>query len=394
MKIKEQVNALKDELIRLRRDFHMHPELGFEVWRTAKVVAEYLEDLGLEVKSGIAKTGVVGLLRGKGGGRTILLRADMDALPIPEENEVSYKSMNEGSMHACGHDGHMAMLLIAAKILSQHKDEIKGNIKFLFEPNEEDEGAKFMIEEGVMEDPHVDAALGIHLWTSLESGKMSIAGGPVMGAGDIFKLTIAGREGHTGFPQLAIDPIIAAANVVTATQSIQTREVDPLNPVSIIFARIEGGTALVDNIIPSKVELAGYIRHFYENGEEARKMFERIIDGVCQAYRTKYQLKITYGQPVLNNNPKMAELVRNIAGEVVSSPDAIVSEVRTIGGDDFSEFTTRVPGVYYFIGTGNKAKGTDFPHHCSRFNIDEDTLAMGVEMHVKTALACLSAECI
>ena len=394
MKIKEQVNALKDELIRLRRDFHMHPELGFEVWRTAKVAADYLEGLGLEVKSGIARTGVVGLLRGKDDGRTILLRADMDALPIQEENEVSYKSVNDGQMHACGHDGHMAMLLIAAKILSRHKDEINGNIKFLFQPNEENEGARFMIEEGVMEDPHVDAALGLHLWSPLESGKMSVTDGPIMGAGDIFKLTIEGKEGHTGFPQFAVDPIIAAANVVTATQSIQTREVDPLNPVSIIFARIEGGTPLVDNIIPGKVELAGYIRHFREDGEEVRKMFERIIYGVCQAYRTKYQLKINYGQPVLNNNPGMAEMVRSVAGEVVSSPDDIVSDVRTIGGEDFSEFSQRVPSVYYFVGTGNKEKETDFPHHYPRFNIDEDTLATGAEMHIRTALAYLNAESI
>lgn len=394
MKIKEQVNALKDELIALRRGFHRRPELGFEEWQTAKIVADYLESLGLEVKSGIARTGVVGLLRGKGSGRTILLRADMDALPIQEENEVSYKSVNEGSMHACGHDGHMAMLLIAAKILSRYKGEMNGNIKFLFQPNEENEGARFMIEEGVMDSPHVDAALGLHLWTPLVSGKISITDGPVMGAGDIFKLTIEGKEGHTGLPQFAVDPIIAAANVVTATQSIQTREVDPLNPVSIIFARIEGGTALVDNIIPGKVELAGYIRHFREDGEEARKMFERIIDGVCKAYRTKYQLKITYGQPVLNNNPEMVELVRSVTGEVVSSPDDIVADVRTIGGEDFSEFSQRVPSAYYFVSTGNKEKETDFPHHYPRFNIDEDTLTTGVEMHVRTALAYLNAESI
>ncbi len=195
MKIREEVANLNHELIELRRDFHMHPELGFEERRTSKVVSDYLESLGLEVKSGIAKTGVVGLLRGKKAGGTILLRADMDALPIQEENEIPYKSISKGKMHACGHDGHSAMLLVAAKVLCQHKDEINGNIKFVFQPAEETAGARFMIEEGVLEGPHVDAALGLHLETPLKSGEIGITAGPLMAGADYFKLTIQGRGG-------------------------------------------------------------------------------------------------------------------------------------------------------------------------------------------------------
>ncbi len=390
MEIKKQVGNLKDELISLRRDFHKHPELGFEEWRTSEIVSDYLESLGLEVKRGIAKTGVVGLLRGKKAGRTILLRADMDALPIQEENEIPYKSINEGKMHACGHDGHVAMLLVAANVLSQHKDEINGNVKFLFQPCEEIAGAKFMVEEGVLENPHVDAALGLHLWTQLESGKFGITAGPTMAAMDNFKLTIEGQGGHTGSPESAVDPIIAAANVITAVQIIQTREIDAMKPMLIMFGRIEGGTA--PNIIPRKVELEGSIRYLYEGGEENEKRFERIVDGICKACRTKYELEFMCSNRLLSNDPGMAKFVRTVAEKLVSSQDDIVSDIITMGGDDFSEFALRVPGTFYFVGAGNKEKETDYHHHHPRFNIDEDTLPTGAEMHVRTALAYLSSE--
>lgn len=353
-------------------------------------MSDYLGSLGLEVKRGIAKTGVVGLLRGKKAGGTILLRADMDALPIQEENEIPYKSVNEGKMHACGHDGHVAMLLVAAKVLSQHKNEINGNIKFLFQPCEEIAGARFMIEEGVLEDPHVDAALGLHLWTPLETGKIGITAGPMMAAMDNFKLTIEGKGGHTGFPENAIDPIIAAANIVTATQTIQTREIGGMKPMLIIFGRIEGGTAT--NIIPRKVELEGSIRYLYAGGDEDEKRFERIINGICEAYRTKYELEFMCSNRLLSNDPKMVELVRTVAEELGRSQNDIVSDIRSMSGDDFSEFALKVPSAFYLIGTGNKEKETDYPHHHSQFNIDEDTLSTGVEMHVRTALAYLSSE--
>ena len=390
MEIQEWVRNLRDELIKLRRDFHMHPELAFEEERTSEIIAAYLENLGLEVKRGVAKTGVVGLLRGNRAGSTILLRADMDALPIEEENEVSYRSLNKGKMHACGHDGHTAMLLIAAKVLSQHKDEINGNIKFLFQPAEETGGAiRLIIDEGVLEEPHVDGALGLHLSTQLESGKVGIVDGAMMAGDDEFKLTIEGEAGHTGSPQQAIDPIIAAADVITGVQIIQTREIDAVRePTVIVFGKIEGGTAA--HIIPKKVELQGTIRYLYRGGEEDVKRFERIIAGICRAHRTKYKLKFTVKIPIVDNDPKLAELVRMAAKRLTPSTE-VVSDVRTTMADDFSELGQKVPSAYYFIGTRNKEKGTDYPHHHPRFNIDEDTLPIGAEMHVRTALLYLSS---
>jgi len=273
MRIKSEIEELKEELICLRRDFHMHPELGFQEIRTSGIVESYLKECGLEVKTGIAKTGVVGLLRGKNPGRTVLIRADMDALPIEEETDLPYKSVHEGKMHACGHDGHTAMLLVAAKILARHKDEIKGNVKFVFQPNEEDAGAKIMIEEGVLENPHVDASLGLHLWTPIESGKLGIAAGAIMASSDYFKLTITGKGGHGGAPHTSVDPVICATNIIQTVQSIQTREVDALKPTVITFCKINCGSSPI--IIPDRIVLEGSIRCLY-NRRDCRCKFNSL----------------------------------------------------------------------------------------------------------------------
>ncbi len=386
--IKRQVEELNEEVINLRRDFHTYPELGFKEFRTSKIVYNYLKDLGLEV-SNMAKTGVVGLLRGKEAGKTVMLRADMDAIHVQEENEIPYKSKNDGVMHACAHDGHTAMLLVAAKILTKYKDKIKGNIKFVFQPNEEDAGAKYMVEEGVLENPKVDAALGIHLWSPIESGKVGISGGPVMAAHQNFKLEIIGKGGHSGSPHTSIDPIITAANIIQTIQTIQTREIDVLKPTLIMFGEINGGSA--PNVIPSKVELEGSIRYLYEGGdqspEQPEKRFERMVEDICSAYRAGYTLNFIPSNGPLINDDKLADKVAAIAEDVVGKNNII--PYVCMAGEDFSEFASRVPSVFYFVGTGNKDKGTDFPHHHPRFNIDEDTLALGVEMHVRTALSLL-----
>lgn len=392
MKITEKVKELEDEVIRLRRDFHKHPELGFEEERTAKIVAEYLEECGLEVETGIAKTGVVGLLKGKEDGPTVLLRADMDALPIEEMNDVPYKSVEEGKMHACAHDGHTAMLLVAAKILANYREEIKGNIKFVFQPNEEWAGAKDMIEEGILEDPKVDAAFGAHLWTPIESGKLGITSGPVMGALDEFKLKVKGKGGHTSAPEEAIDPILTASDIIQTTQMIQTREINALKSTVIMFGRIDGGTTT--NVIPEEVELEGTIRYLYQGGEDSeerpKERFERIVQKVCETHRAEYELEFIPSNSVVYNEPEMTDLVKSIAEEkVVEEAEDIISYT-ALGGEDFSEFLAEVPGVFYFIGTGNPAKGTDYPHHHPHFNIDEDTLTTGVELHVRSALAYLN----
>lgn len=387
MNIKKKISSLKDELIELRRDFHKYPELGFEEHRTSEIVANYLEGCGLDVKRGIAKTGVVALLKGNAQGPTLLLRADMDALPIQEENEISYKSINNGVMHACGHDGHTAMLLVAAKILSGYREKIKGNIKFVFQPNEEVGGAKVMVEEGILEDPQVDAAMGIHLWTPIESGKIGVTNGPITATLDVFNLKIKGKGGHTGYPEKAVDPIIASANIIQTIQTIQTREISTLKPTIIMFTKIKSGVK--SNIIPVEVSLEGTMRYFYKKGvkneEKLKKSFERIVEAICKAYRTKYKLKFYNENQSVINDLNMTRLVRSTAEKVLGNIDRIIPYMST-AGEDFSEFAERVPSVFYFVGAGNKEKKSCYPHHNPRFNIDEDAMLIGVEMHVRSAL--------
>jgi len=310
MNIKEKIISLKDELISLRRDFHKHPELGFKEYRTSKIVADYLEDCGLKVTRGIAKTGVVGLLEGNVSGPTLLLRADMDALPIQEKNDIPYKSINKGIMHACGHDAHTAILLVTAKILSANREEIKGNIKFIFQPNEEIGGAKAMIEEGILDKPKVDAAMALHLWTPLESGIIGVQSGPITGALDIFYLTIKGEGGHTGYPERAVDPVIVSANIIQNIQTIQTREISALKPTTIMFTKINSGTK--SNIIPDTVSLEGTIRYFNKqedkDQESVNRKFKRIVDVTCKSYRAKYELKFVNENNAVINDSDMTDI--------------------------------------------------------------------------------------
>jgi len=391
MQISEQIEKYREELIDLRRDFHRHPELGFEEFRTADIIENFLETLGIATHR-IARTGVVGILQGTRPGPVLMLRADMDALPIEEKNDIDYKSENEGVMHACGHDAHMAMLLIAAKILAGKKADIAGTIKFVFQPNEEIAGAMHMIEEGVLENPRVDAAVGMHVWTPVESGKIAITPGPIMGGLDVFKVTIHGKGGHTGVPEDAIDPIIAAASVIQTVQIIQTREISNLKSTVIMFGKIKGGTK--SNIIPDKVALEGSIRFLYQGGpdseERPTERFIRVVEQVCKTHRCTCEIDITHENIPLINNAEMTALARETAREVFTDKKCIVDN-QTIASEDFSEFSERVPGVFMFLGTGNEKIGTHLSHHHPRFNIDENTLPMGVEMFVRGALNFFNA---
>jgi len=388
--VKKEIQGLEEELINLRRDFHMHPELGYEEFRTSKIVYDYLNDLGLEV-SKVAKTGVVGLLRGKKLGKTVMLRADLDAIPQTEKTGLSFESINPGVMHACGHDGHTAMLLVAAKILVNYKDTIEGNIKFVFQPNEEEAGALDMINEGVLENPNVDAAFGIHLWTPLKSGEVGLAEGPIMAALEEFELTVIGKAGHTGSPHTAIDPILASTNIIQNIQSIQTREIDPLLPIAIMIGKINGGSGR--NVVADNVQIGGTIRFLFKDEEKEKKIllekFERVIKGSCEAMDVKYNLKYIPSNPSLLNNGTMTQYVRKAAIETFGVEDNFV-EYRSMAGEDFAEFSQRVPSTLYFIGSGNEEKGAQYPHHHPMFDIDEDTLKYGVEMHVRTALDFLN----
>ncbi len=385
-KIKQRIGELKKELIDLRRDFHRHPELGFDEHRTAEVVENYLKTIGLHPQR-MSKTGVVALLEGFKPQPVLMLRADMDALPVEEENDVAYKSQNKGVMHACGHDAHMAMLLVAAKILTEIKDEIPGTIKFVFQPDEEIAGAVHMVADGVLENPAVDAAMGIHIWTPIASGKIAITPGPVMAGLDVFKISIHGKGGHTGVPEDAIDPVIAAANVIQTVQVIQTREISNLKSTIIMFGKIVGGTK--SNIIPDKVYLEGSIRFLYPGGpdslEQPTERFIRIVEQVCKIHRCTCEIEIIHENIPLINDTEMVKIARETAGEVFADGTCLFDH-QTIASEDFSEFSLRVPGVFMFLGTGNEKKGTHISHHNPCFNIDEDTMPAGVEMHVKGAL--------
>ncbi len=404
MKMKDRISELKEELIGLRRDFHMHPELGFEEHRTAGIVEDYLKKIGLNPIR-VAKTGVVATLEGKGErsreaagagqhrtGPVLLLRADMDALPIQEENNVSYKSQNPGCMHACGHDAHTAMLLIAAKVLTELNSEdntgLKGTVKFVFQPNEEVAGAEIMIAGGnVMENPAPDAAMALHIWTPLPSRTIGVQAGAVMATMDIFKITVKGRGGHTGYPESAVDPIIVAADIIQAAQTIQTRQISLMKPTVIMFGKINGGTK--NNIIPDEVVLEGTMRYLYEGGPDSEenppRRLKELTEHVCDTHGCTCEVEVARENSAVINHPSMVQMARETAVGILGNEERVV-EHASMAGEDFSAFTSRVPGVFVFLGTANPEKESDFPHHNPRFNIDEDVLPLGVELLVEGAL--------
>jgi amidohydrolase len=383
--VKNRILELTDELIALRRHFHMYPELGFQEFETAKTIETYLSKLGYDTIR-MAETGVVAVLDSGRPGPVLMLRADMDALPIQEASETAYKSRHDGVMHACGHDAHMAMLLVAARILKENNLCTKGKIKLVFQPNEEIAGAVQMIEEGVLDNPRVDAVMGIHVWTPVDAGKIAITPGPVMGGLDVFNITIHGKGGHTGVPEDAIDPVIAAANLIQTAQIIQTREISNLKATVIMFGKITGGTK--SNIIPDKVDLEGSIRFLYPGGpdseEKPTQRFIRVTEQVCAAHRCTCTINITHENIPLINHKEMTDLAKETAKEIFSEANAIIDN-QTIASEDFSEFSAKVPGVFIFLGAGGRDGGMTVSHHHPEFDIDESVLPKGVEMFVRMA---------
>jgi len=387
---KGEIASLKDEMIQMRRDFHRRPEPGFQEVETSRVVAKRLEEYGLEVKKGIAKTGVVGLLRGGSEGKTILVRADMDALTVKEQTGLEFASENEGVMHACAHDGHMTIGLTTARILSQHRDELPGNVKFVFQPAEEAPGgAKPMIEEGVMEDPKVDAAIGLHLWNYLPIGKVAVSPGPVMASMDSMKIKIKGKGGHGAIPHEAVDSIVVSSQVVIALQTVVSREIAPLAPSVVSIGAIKGGYAF--NIIADVVEMEGTARALDVDLQKTLpERIERIIKGVTSGMRADYEFDYTFLYPVTINDGGMARLIEEVSAEVVGKEN-VVSFEGTMGGEDMAFFLREVPGCYFFVGSSNKEKGLDQPHHSPQFDFDEDAMPTGVEIFARAAMKYLES---
>lgn len=380
----------------LRRDFHMHPELGFREIRTGGIVAKELEALGLEVTKGVGRTGVVGLLEGSKTGPTLMLRFDMDALPITEETGAEYASQNPGVMHACGHDAHTAIGLTVAKMLHSHRDQLAGTIKFCFQPSEEGPngeefgGAESMMRDGLLEAPKVDMSLALHIWNEKPLGWLGIAGKPTMAGADIFSIQITGRGGHGAIPDRAVDPIVAAANMVMALQTVVSRNVPPIDTAVVSVTNIHGGTAF--NVIPSEVRLEGTIRSFdHAIRQKVVERIEQIVGGVAAAMGCQAEVSIKMITPALVNNNSIAATVQETARRVLPESTLDV-EYQTMTAEDMAFVQQKIPGCFFFVGSNDVSRGLDYGHHHPKFDFNEDVLIHASALMASAALDVLNAK--
>lgn len=357
----------------LRRDFHQHPELGFQEVRTAGIVARELTDLGLEVSTGVGKTGVVAILEGKKEGPVILARFDMDALPIQEETGAEYASQTQGVMHACGHDGHTAAGLTVARILEAHKEELSGTVKLVFQPAEEGlGGAEAMVADGVLDNPRPERSLSLHLWNDKPVGWIGITPGPAMSASDRFAVKIRGRGGHGAAPHLGIDPVVAGAQVISALQNIVSRNVPPLESAVVTVTSMTGGEAF--NVIPEVIELRGTIRSFKsEIRDLVLRRFKKIVTGIAEAMDCQAEIELWKITPATVNDSEMAGRVREVAARILPESELEANE-RTMGSEDMAYMMDDIPGCYFFVGSANHEQGLDAAHHHPKFDFDERAL--------------------
>jgi amidohydrolase len=371
-------------MVTQRRDFHMHPELSNREERTSRVVAERLRALGLEVKTGVGKHGVVALLKGAKPGPVVAVRADMDALPIQENIDVPYKSQNPGVKHACGHDVHMTVGLGVAETLSKMRDQIQGTVKFIFQPAEEgpppgeEGGAALMIKEGALENPRPQAIFGLHVMPNIEVGTVGYNSGPAMASADRFVVTIKGKKVHGAYPHDGVDAVVVAAEAVSALQTIRSRRINTQEPLVLSVGIIQGGNRF--NIIADEVKLEGTVRTLSEDvRKSAQEMMRQTLAGVTSAYGASFDLQYVEGAAVTYNEPKLVEeslpTIKRILGDA-----QVVSPKPQMGAEDFSYFQKVIPGFFYFLGVGNKAKGITAMIHTPEFDVDEDSLVVGVKV--------------
>jgi amidohydrolase len=375
--------ALRDNVIGWRRHLHMHPELSFHEEQTAQCVYETLSGFGGLALTRPTKTSVVARLAGLHPGRVLAIRADMDALPILEKNDVEYASRTPGVMHACGHDGHTAMLLGAAKILAAHREWVHGEVRFFFQHAEEvfPGGAQQMVDAGVMDG--VDIVVGAHLWAPMPTGKVGVRTGALMASPDVFRLVVTGAGGHAAAPQETVDSIAVAAQIVTNLQHIVSRNVDPIDNAVVSVTKFIAGTG--DHVIPERAELTGTIRTFdVALRDRIPRLMERIVSGLARAHGASYELTFDRGYRPVVNDAQVTELLRRVVSRTLGA-DALVETRPSMGGEDFSAFQQRAPGSFFFIGARNEARGIRHPHHHERFNVDEDALERGVALFVATA---------
>jgi amidohydrolase len=369
----------------LRRDFHRHPELGFQEIRTAGIVARELSQLGIEVSSGVGKTGVIGILEGDHPGPTVLVRFDMDALPIEEETQAEYASLNSGVMHACGHDGHTAIGLTVARMLNNRRAELAGSVKLVFQPAEEGlGGARAMLVDGVLGNPRPDLTLALHLWNEKPYGWLGVTPGPAMAASETFSVKLIGSGGHGASPHLTIDPVLAAAHVTTTLQSIVARNVSPLDTAVISVTSIQAGEAF--NVIPSTALLKGTIRTYLPHVRQlVLERFRDVVTGVAQALGCQAEIDLQEVTPAVINDPQVSARVQEVARRLFPEAELSTTE-RTMGSEDMAYMMQDIPGCYFFIGSNNSARGLNAPHHHPKFDIDERALPRAAAL--MAAAAC------
>ncbi|MBX0328946.1 amidohydrolase [Oscillochloris sp. ZM17-4] len=388
----EDALAMSDELTAIRRDLHMHPEMGFQEVRTARIVAEKLNSLGYEVMTGVGKTGVVGLLQGgQPGEKVVLLRFDMDALPIQEENDVPYKSQTPGVMHACGHDAHVAVGIGVATLLAKHREQVPGTIKLMFQPAEEGlGGAMSMINDGLLDGPKVDYALGLHVSSWHELGTAAVVSGAMLAAGDGLSITVHGRGGHGAQPDQTVDAVLVASHIVVALQTVVARNINPNDTGVVTVGAIHAGEA--GNVIAETATMRGTIRCFSQDVRAVlHTRIRAVAEGVAAALGARAEVLITLGVDPTISAPRPTAVVHGVAADVLGEQN-INTTFRTTGGEDFSAVLERVPGNFFMLGARNDAKGLNFPHHNPRFDIDEACLPSGAAILSEAAVRCLRGE--
>jgi amidohydrolase len=374
----------------IRREIHMHPEPGFQEFNTSRIIRENLDKLGIPYKAGFAETGVVGLIEGRAPGKVIGLRADMDALSLHEETDVPYKSKREGFMHACGHDAHVATLLGTAAVLNENRDKFDGAVKLFFQPAEEGPGgAEPMIQQGCMENPHVDAVIAFHVSNGYKTGLIGIHGGPTHAAQNEIRITITGKGGHAATPEKGIDAIVIAAQAINALQTVVSRSIDPLDPAVLTIGTIKGGTR--QNIIAEEVVMTGTVRYLNDKvGERIHQAIRRILDGVTQANGGSYKIEILEGYPAVHNNRELAEKLKGYVIDLFGQKGYFEVDRPTMGAEDFAYFARLVPSVFMRLGTGGDDPTKYHNHHSSLFDIDEKGMITGCAGFAKMAIEFLN----
>ncbi|NES65832.1 MAG: amidohydrolase, partial [Okeania sp. SIO2D1] len=364
--LRPEIRKLQPLLVEWRRHLHKRPELGFKEYLTGEFICQKLQEWGIEHQKGVAKTGILATIDSGKPGPVLAIRADLDALPIQELNDVPYRSIHNGVMHACGHDGHTAIALGTAHYLATHRQDFNGIIKIIFQPAEEGPGgAKPMIEAGVLKNPDVDAIIGLHLWNNLPLGTVGVRSGALMAATERFNCTILGKGGHGAMPHQTVDSVVVAAQIINALQTIVARNINPIDSAVVTVGELKAGRAF--NVIADTARMAGTVRYFNLAYQDYfAKRIEQVIAGVCESHGASYEFNYIPLYPPLINDQKMADLVKSVAELLVETPAGVVPECQTMGGEDMSFFLQEVPGCYFFLGSANAEKNLAYPHHHPR----------------------------